>query len=74
MNKEKELSHSNDMPEPQVIQYYQTYRVTELFINDLKKTLGDMAYADTKPLIDKIEECERNKKKMLSIKHKKLMK
>lgn len=59
MNNKKELSYSNDMPEPQVIQYYQKYRITELFINDLKKTLGDMAYADTKPLIDKIEECER---------------
>jgi len=59
MNTEKELSNSNDMPEPQVVQYYQTYRITDMFVRDLKTILGDMAYADTKQFIDRIEECGR---------------
>jgi hypothetical protein len=59
MNTEKELSNSNDMPEPQVVQYYQIYRITDMFVRDLKTILGDMAYADTKQFIDRIEECGR---------------
>lgn len=49
------LSVSKDMPELQVIQYYQTYKITDMFVRDLKTTLGDMAYADSKPFIDRIE-------------------
>ena len=44
------------MPEPQVLNYEIRYKVTPLFINDLKKVMADVAYVDAKKLFDKIDE------------------
>lgn len=49
------MSKSKDMPTPQVIDYYNFYKVTPLFKNDLKKILKDVAYVDAKKYIDEIE-------------------
>lgn len=53
------MAKSTDMPEPKVLNYDLKYRVTQLFINDLKKVLANVAYADAIRLFDKIESCER---------------
>ena len=44
------------MPEPQVINYGQHYKVTNLFVNDLKKVLADVAYVDAQKFFNKITE------------------
>ena len=43
------------MPEPQVINYGQHYKLSDLFINDLKKVLADVAYVDAQKIFDKID-------------------
>ena len=48
---------SSEMPDPQTMDYRQHYRVTSLFVNDLKKVLADVAYVDAQPFFKKIEEC-----------------
>ena len=49
---------SNEMPEPQTLDYNAFYRVTPLFINDLKLVMnnGNVAYVDAKKVFDKIKE------------------
>ena len=47
---------SSEMPEPQVMDYRQHYRVTSLFVNDLKRVLSEVAYVDAEPFFKKIEE------------------
>ena len=47
------------MPELETTQYYQKYRITDLFVRDLKITLGDLAYVDAEKFIKKIDECDR---------------
>lgn len=54
-----DLATSTDMPEPNVVQYFQKYKITDMFVRDLKTVLGDMAYVDAKPFFDRIEECGR---------------
>ena len=49
---------SSEMPEPQVMNYYQYYKLSDLFINDLKKVLADVAYVDAKKFFDKIDKAE----------------
>lgn len=44
---------SNEMPEPQVINYMKYYKITPLFINDLKKVLCELAFVDAKKYIDR---------------------
>ena len=46
------------MPEPQTLDYNAFYRVTPLFINDLKLVMnnGNVAYVDAKKVFDKIKE------------------
>lgn len=55
MNK---IVKSSEMPEPQVMNYYQYYKLSDLFINDLKKVLADVAYVDAKKFFDKIDKAE----------------
>jgi len=50
------MAKSSEMPEPQVLNYELRYRVTPLFINDLKKVMADVAYVDAKKVFDKINE------------------
>ena len=52
------MMKSNDMPEPQTLDYGAFYRITPLFINDLKIVMsnGNVAYVDAKKLFDKIKE------------------
>lgn len=49
------LAKSNTMPELQVIQYYQRYKITDLFVKDLRITLADLAYVDARGFFDDIE-------------------
>ena len=55
MNK---IVKSSEMPEPKVMNYYQYYKLSDLFINDLKKVLADVAYVDAKKFFDKIDKAE----------------
>lgn len=52
------MKKSNEMPEPQVMNYDVFYKVTPMFINDLKivMTNGGVAYVDAKKIFDKITE------------------
>lgn len=50
------IQKSSEMPEPQVMNYAQHYRVTQLFVNDLKKVLADVAYVDAQKFFNKITE------------------
>ena len=49
---------SSEMPKPQVINYGQLYHISDLFVNDLKKVLADVAYVDAQKFFDIIDECE----------------
>lgn len=55
MNK---IVKSSEMPEPQVMKYNQYYKLSDLFINDLKKVLADVAYVDAQKFFDKIDKAE----------------
>ena len=50
------MAKSNEMPEPQVLDYNSYYKVTPLFINDLKIVFnnGNVAYCDAKEMFDVI--------------------
>ena len=52
------IKKSSEMPEPQTLDYNTFYRITPLFINDLKFVMsnGNVAYVDAKRLFDKIKE------------------
>lgn len=50
------MAKSCEMPEPQVLNYELRYKVTPLFISDLKRVMADVAYVDAKRLFDKISE------------------
>ena len=52
------IAKSSEMPEPQVLNYSQHYKLSDLFINDLKKVLADVAYVDAKKFFDKIDKAE----------------
>jgi len=52
------IAKSSEMPEPQVINYGQHYKLSDLFINDLKKVLADVAYVDAQKFFDKIDNTE----------------
>lgn len=43
---------TSDMPQPKTVTYEIFYRVTQVFINDLKTVLQDAAYADVKQFLD----------------------
>jgi hypothetical protein len=45
---------SSEMPEPKVMNYAQHYKVTPLFVNDLKKVLADVAYVDAQKFFERI--------------------
>lgn len=50
------MRKSSDMPSPQTFNYGAVYKVTPLFINDLKKVMADVAYVDAIKLFDEIKE------------------
>lgn len=52
------ITKSSEMPEPQVMNYGQHYKLSDLFINDLKKVLGDVAYVDAQKFFDKINQVD----------------
>lgn len=48
---EKQTSHgTSEMKEPQTIKYNTAYKITPLFMNDFKKTMEEISYADYKRL------------------------
>ena len=47
------------MPEAKVLDYAKTYRATDLFINDLKKVMANVAYADAEKIFEMIESRNR---------------
>jgi len=53
---EKKVIGTSDMPVPQVANYNNKYKVTQLFRNDLDKVLGDMAYVDVKKVISILDD------------------
>ena len=50
--KDQQVIGTSDMPPVQVLQYETYYRVSQVFVNDLKIVLQDAAYADVKPFFD----------------------
>ena len=52
------IAKSSEMPEPQVMNYGQHYKLSDLFVNDLKKVLSDVAYVDAQKFFDKIDQAE----------------
>ena len=50
--KEQPVIGTSDMPPVQVLQYETYYKVSQVFINDLKIVLQDAPYADVKPFFD----------------------
>ena len=46
---------TSDMPSPKTVTYETFYRVTQVFVNDLKTVLQDAAYADVKQFLDLIK-------------------
>lgn len=51
----EEKHGTSDMPPVQTLDYNKTYQVTNIFLNDLKITLKDVAYADAKKYFDYLE-------------------
>lgn len=45
---------TENMPEPQTLNYDVFFRVTQTFVNDIQLVLGDMSYADVKKVLDVI--------------------
>ena len=41
---------TSDMPLPQTMNYYATYKISRLFINDFRRTFQEISYADDKNL------------------------
>ena len=56
---QNDLAKSCEMPEPEVINYSQFYRLSDLFINDLRKVLADVPYVEAQKFFKKIEDCKR---------------
>jgi len=52
------MAKSSEMPAPQVINYDISYKLTPLFINDLKKVMADVPYVDAIKLFNMISECD----------------
>ena len=52
------IAKSSEMPEPQVMNYSQYYKLSDLFVNDLKKVLADVAYVDAQKFFDKINKAD----------------
>jgi hypothetical protein len=55
----KEIAKSNEMPEPKIMDYNGHYKLSDMFVNDLKKVLADVAYVDAKKFFDKIDQHNR---------------
>lgn len=54
-----EKGKSSEMPTPRVMNYMQFYNVSDMFINDLKKVLGDLPYVEAQKFFDKIDKSEK---------------
>ncbi len=54
-----ELAKSTEMPEPDVMNYSQYYKLSDLFINDLRKVLADVPYVEAQKFFKKIDDCKR---------------
>ena len=52
MAENKQIIGTEDMPQPEVLAYETTFQVTNVFVNDLKIILKDVAYADAKQYFD----------------------
>ena len=48
----QKVNGTSDMPPVQTLDYNKTFQITNLFLNDLKITLRDVAYADAKRYFD----------------------
>ena len=55
----KVIAKSSEMPDPKVVNYSQYYELSNVFINDLKKVLDDLAYVDARKFYDKIDNGSR---------------
>lgn len=55
----KDIAKSSEMPDPKIMDYNGHYKLSDLFVNDLKKVLGDIAYVDAKKFFDKIDQHNR---------------
>ena len=49
---ENQVIGTSDMPPAKTVNYETFFRVTQIFINDLKIVLQDAAYADVKQFLD----------------------
>lgn len=52
MAENKQITGTEDMPQPEVLAYETTFQVSNVFVNDLKIILKDVAYADAKQYFD----------------------
>lgn len=49
---EKKQKGTEEMPEPELVNYETYYRVNDIFVNDLKVCLGDMAYVEVQKYLN----------------------
>ncbi len=46
---------TSDMPAPQIFNYGKSYKITDMFKNDLMTVLKELPYADAKKFLDGLE-------------------
>jgi len=54
-----EIAKSPEMPELKTIQYNQTYKMSDMFINDLKRVLADLPYVEAQKFLQRVEDNKR---------------
>lgn len=48
---------TSDMPQVHIFNYSSAYKITPIFVNDLKIVVGDMPYVEVKKIFDTIDKC-----------------
>jgi hypothetical protein len=49
---QQKVHGTSDMPTPEVLDYEQVFKVSPIFVNDLKIVLQEVAYADAQPFFE----------------------
>ena len=52
---EEKLKGTSDMQSPETLEYSNVYKVTDIFRNDLKKTIEELPYVEAKKYFDMLD-------------------